>query len=62
MSKLDEKISLTKLELKIIIEDAFIDGWNTQDNDWSSPESYLKHHDEFGDSCETTEALKNLLY
>lgn len=62
MSKLDEKITLTKLELKTIIEDAFIDGWKTQDNDWSSPESYLENHDEFGDSCETNEALKNLLY
>ncbi len=61
MSNLNDKISLTKLELKTIIEDAFIDGWNTKDNDWASAEYYLKLHKQYGDSCETTDALENLL-
>lgn len=57
----NDKITLTRLELKTIIEDAFIDGWNTKDCDWVSPEGYLAHHEEFGYSCETTEAIKNLM-
>lgn len=61
MKSLSDKITLTRLELKTIIEDAFIDGWNTQDNDWCGPQAYLESHEEYGDSCETTEALKNLL-
>lgn len=28
-----DTITLTRQELITIIEDAFIDGWNTQDND-----------------------------
>lgn len=56
----NEKLTLTRLELKTIIEDAFIDGWNTQDNDWSGPGAYLELHEEFGDSCETTDLLKDL--
>lgn len=58
---MNDKIVLTCLELKTIIEDAFIDGWNTQDNDWASAEAYLEHHNEYGDECETTIALKNLM-
>ncbi len=61
MNSLDDKVTLTKLELKIIIEDAFVDGWNTKDDDWASAEHYLKLHKQYGDSCETTEALENLL-
>lgn len=56
-----DKITLTRLELKTIIEDAFIDGWNTQDNDWASAEAYLEHHAVYGDECETTIAFKNLM-
>lgn len=58
---MNDKITLTRLELKIIIEDAFIDGWNTQDNDWASAEAYLEHHAEYDEECETTIALKNLM-
>nr|DAY73780.1 MAG TPA: hypothetical protein [Caudoviricetes sp.] len=58
---MSDKITLTKEELKTIIEDAFIDGWNTQDNDWVSAEAYLRHHASYGDECETTIALKNLM-
>lgn len=58
---MSDKIVLTRLELKTIIEDAFIDGWNTQDNDWASAKAYLEHHNEYGDECETTIALKNLM-
>lgn len=61
ISPMNDKIVLTRLELKTIIEDAFIDGWNTQDNDWASAEAYLEHHNEYGDECETTIALKNLM-
>lgn len=58
---MSDKIVLTREELKTIIEDAFIDGWNTQDNDWYSAEKYLEHHAEYGEECETTVALKNLM-
>lgn len=58
---MSDKIVLTRDELKTIIEDAFIDGWNTQDVDWVSAEAYLKHHADYGDECETTIALKNLM-
>lgn len=58
---MNDKIVLTRLELKTIIEDAFIDGWNTQDDDWYSAEKYLEHHAEYGEECETTVALKNLM-
>lgn len=58
---MNDKIILTRLELKTIIEDAFIDGWNTQDNDWASAEAYLEHHNEYHEECETTIALKNLM-
>lgn len=58
---MSDEITLTKEELKTIIEDAFIDGWNTQDNDWASAEAYLEHHASYGDECETTIALKNLM-
>lgn len=57
---MSNKIELTKEELITIIEDAFIDGWNTKDRDWAGAESYLKHHKEYGDSCETTVALDDL--
>ncbi|WNL63440.1 hypothetical protein [Citrobacter phage Tr1] len=57
----ETKIVLTPQELITIIEDAFIDGWNTQDNDWASAEAYLEHHNEYDDECETTIALKNLM-
>ena len=58
---MSNEITLTKQELRTIIEDAFIDGWNKQDNDWASAEAFLEHHEEYNDSCETTEALKNLM-
>lgn len=54
---MSNKISLTPLELKTIIEDAFIDGWHrAQDADWYEPEFALSE----GDS-ETAIAIKNLM-
>lgn len=61
VSPMNDKIILTREELKTIIEDAFIDGWNTQDSDWFSAEAYLKQHAKYGEECETTVALKNLM-
>ncbi|HCJ8320371.1 hypothetical protein JR325_gp102 [Escherichia phage tuntematon] len=55
-----DTITLTRQELITIIEDAFIDGWNTQDNDWGGPEAFLEHHKAYGEFCETTVALDNL--
>lgn len=60
MNFVNDKITLTRQELVTMIEDAFIDGWNTQDSDWSSAEAYLKHHKQYRDSCETTVALDHI--
>lgn len=60
MNFIDNKITLTREELITIIEDAFIDGWNTKDSDWAYAEGYLNHHKEYNDSCETTIALDNI--
>lgn len=57
---LADQITISRMELIIIIEDAFIDGWKTKDIDWCGPEGYLKHHKEYGESCETTIALDGL--
>lgn len=56
----DEKLTLTRSELITIIEDAFIDGWNQQDNDWAGSDYYLKKHKKYGDGCETTIVIDNL--
>lgn len=52
--------TLTTEELITILEDAFIDGWNTCDNDWSDAEAYLRSHKEYGESSETTTAIDDL--
>ncbi|QGZ16253.1 hypothetical protein Hena1_00770 [Erwinia phage Hena1] len=57
---LSDQITISRLELITIVEDAFADGWKTKDNDWSGPEDYLRLHKEYGDSCETTIALDGL--
>ena len=63
---MDGKIVLTRLELKTIIEDAFIDGWNQgQDSDWFDVNDFLLDHEDpviiAETQCETTIALKNLM-
>ncbi len=60
MNFIDNKITLTREQLITIIEDAFVDGWETQDDDWSSAHAYLEHHKMYNDSCETTTALDNI--
>ena len=58
---LTDQITISRMELITIIEDAFIDGWNKGHwSEWGGPESFLKHHKEEGDSCETTIALDGL--
>ena len=58
---LADQITLSRMELITIIEDAFIDGWNKGHwSEWGGPESFLKHHKEYGDSCETTIALDGI--
>lgn len=57
---LNDPIPMTRGQLITIIEDAFIDGWKTNDIDWCGPKGYLKHHKEYGESCETTVALDGL--
>lgn len=54
---LNEVITMSRLELIIIMEDAFIDGWKTKDSDWASPEDYLELHKEYNDKSETTMAI-----
>lgn len=54
------KVTMTRLELLTIIEDAFIDGWKTHDNDWVGPEAYLEKHKEYNESSETTIAIDDL--
>lgn len=61
-----DKIVLTRLELKTIIEDAFIDGWKQgQDSDWFNAEDFLYDHEEpfilEKTQCETVLAIKNLM-
>lgn len=63
---MDGKIVLTRLELKTIIEDAFIDGWNQgQDSDWFDVNDFLLDHEDpviiEETQCETAIALKNLM-
>lgn len=63
---MDGKIVLTRLELKTIIEDAFIDGWNQgQDSDWFDVNDFLLDHEEpviiEETQCETAIVLKNLM-
>lgn len=63
---MNDKISLTRLELKTIIEDAFIDGWKQgQDSDWFDVNDFLKDHEEPAiiaeTQCETAIVLKNLM-
>ena len=62
-----DKIVLTRLEIKTIIEDAFIDGWKQgQESDWYDAEDFLHYHvnpdgSEEETQSETTIALKNLM-
>lgn len=62
-----EKISLTRLELKTIIEDAFIDGWKQcADSDWFLAQDFLEYYTspdgaEEESQSETIVALKNLM-
>ena len=63
---MDGKIVLTRLELKTIIEDAFIDGWNQgQDSDWFDVNDFLLDHEDpviiAETQCETAIVLKNLM-
>ncbi len=63
---MSDEITLTRLELKTIIEDAFIDGWKQgQDSDWFEAEDFLKDHEEPAiieeTQCETAILLKNLM-
>lgn len=64
---MSDKIVLTRLELKTIIEDAFIDGWKQgQESDWYDAEDFLHYHvnpdgSEEETHSETTIALKNLM-
>lgn len=58
--RLKEKLTLTRLELITIMEDAFIDGWNKNDNAWTDAEAFLAHHKEYDDSSETTIAIDDL--
>lgn len=60
MNFISDKIILTRQELVTIIEDAFIDGWNTKDSDWYRAEDYLEHHKDYNESCETTIALDDI--
>ena len=53
-------ITLTPLELITIMEDAFIDGWNTKDCDWIGPEDFLSFSKEYGDKSETTTAIEGI--
>ena len=57
---LTETVTMTRLELITVMEDAFIDGWKTKDNDWSGPEDYLRLHKEYSESSETTVAIDDL--
>lgn len=66
ISLMNDKIVLTRLELRTIMEDAFIDGWKQgQDSDWFNPEDFLKDHEEpviiAETQCETAIAIKNLM-
>ena len=67
ISPMNDKIVLTRLELKTIIEDAFIDGWKQgQESDWYDAEDFLHYHanpdgSEEETQSETTIALKNLM-
>lgn len=61
-----DKITLTRLELKTIIEDAFIDGWKQgQESDWFNPEDFLEDHENLvvleETQCETAIAIQNLM-
>lgn len=56
-----KRVSLTYFELRTIIEDAFIDGWNTQDDDWVGAEAFLRLHKQYGESCDTTKAIDDLI-
>ena len=63
---MDGKIVLTRLELKTIIEDAFIDGWNQgQESDWFDVNDFLLDHEDpviiEETQCETAIVLKNLM-
>lgn len=63
---MDGKIVLTRLELKTIIEDAFLDGWNQgQDSDWFDVNDFLLDHEDpviiEETQCETAIVLKNLM-
>lgn len=59
-ASLNDPIPMTRGQLITIIEDAFIDGWKTHDNDWVGPEAYLEKHKEYNESSETTIAIDNL--
>ncbi len=66
ISPMNDKIVLTRLELKTIIEDAFIDGWNQgQESDWFDVNDFLLDHEEpviiQETQCETAIVLKNLM-
>lgn len=63
---MDGKIVLTRLELKTIIEDAFIDGWNQgRESDWFDVNDFLLDHEDpviiAETQCETAIVLKNLM-
>lgn len=63
---MNDKIVLTRLELRTIMEDAFIDGWRQgEDSDWFDPEDFLKDHEDpvilEETKCETAVAIKNLM-
>lgn len=66
ISPMSDKIVLTRLELRTIMEDAFIDGWKQgEDSDWFDPEDFLKDHEDpviiAETQCETAIVLKNLM-
>lgn len=66
MLPMNDKIVLTRLELRTIMEDAFIDGWKQgEDSDWFDPEDFLKDHEDpvilEETKCETAVAIKNLM-
>ena len=55
MTDLNRKITLTALELKIIMEDAFIDGYSSGTaGEWYTEEAALE-------DSETGEAVRNLV-
>jgi len=57
---LKQEVTMTRLELITVMEDAFIDGWNKKDCDWYNPQDFLEAHKQYGESSETTIAIDNL--